>query len=78
MADVKDEFVARSFEDAMQRDRQLDHAEIRPKVAARLGENVDQLVPHFLRELRQIVFLQRFDVRRRTNALQHRWASGCS
>ena len=39
----------------MQRDGQLDHAEIRPEVAAGLREDFDQLIAHFLRELRQVL-----------------------
>ena len=55
MADVEDELVLRRVEDAMQRDGQLDHAEIRPEMAAGLRKNVDQLIAHFLRELRQVL-----------------------
>ena len=54
----------------MQRDGQLDHAEIRPEMAARLREDLDQFVAHFLRELRQVLFAQRFDVGGRTNAVE--------
>ena len=70
VADVEDELVLRRVEDAMQRDRQFDHAEVRAEMAAGLRKNADQLVAHFLRELRQLLLLQRLDVRRRTNALQ--------
>jgi hypothetical protein len=54
VADVEDETVPRRIEDAMQRDRQLDHAEIRSEMSAGLREDFDQLIAHFLRELRQI------------------------
>ena len=70
MADVEDEPVLGRVENAMQRDRELDHAEIGPEMSAGLGENLDQLVAHFLRELRQILFPERFDVRRRTNSIE--------
>ena len=74
VADVEDKFVLRRFENAMQRDRQLDHAEVRTEMAAGLRQDFDQLVAHFLRELRQILFAQRFDVRRRMDAIeQPRW-----
>ena len=70
MADVEDKFVLWSIKDAVQSDGQFDHAEIRPKVAAGLGKDLDQFVAHFLRELRQILFLQRFHIRRRTDAIE--------
>jgi hypothetical protein len=41
---------------------------------AGLRENFDQLIAHFLSELRQIVFAKRFDVRGRADAVeQTRW-----
>ena len=58
VADVEDELVLRRVEDAMQRDGQLDHAEVRSEMAAGLREDFDQLIAHFLRELRQILFAQ--------------------
>ena len=70
MADVEDELVLRRVEDAMQRDGQFDHAEIRSEMAAGLGEDVDQLIAHFLRELRQILFAKRFDVGWRTDSIE--------
>ena len=59
----------RRFENAVQRDRQLDHAEIRTEMAAGLRQDFDQFVTHFLRELRKILFAQRLDVGRRTDAI---------
>ena len=53
VADVEDELVLRRVENAMQRDGQLDDAEIRSEMAAGLREDLDQLIAHFLRELRQ-------------------------
>ena len=55
MADVHDESVPRRFENAMQRDRQLDHAKIRSEVSASLGKNFNELIAHFLCELWQIL-----------------------
>ena len=57
MADVEDKFVLRRVEDAVQRDGQLDDAEVRPEMSAGLRKDLDQFVAHFLRELRQILFL---------------------
>ena len=41
MADVKNKFVLWRAEDAMQRNRQLDHAEIRTEMPARLRKHFD-------------------------------------
>jgi hypothetical protein len=37
---------------------------------AGLRENFDQLIPHFLSELRQILFTKRFDVGWRTDSIK--------
>jgi len=55
MADVHDESVPRRVENAMQRDRQLDHAKIRSEVSASLGKDFNELIAHFLCELWQIL-----------------------
>jgi hypothetical protein len=50
-------------EDAVQRDGQLDHAEVRAEVSAGLGQPADQLLPDFsgkLLQLRQREFLHVF------------------
>ena len=65
VADVEDELVLRRVENAMQRDGQLDHAEVRPEMAAGLREHLDQFIAHFLRELREAFLRQGFDVGRR-------------
>ena len=70
MAHVEDESVLRRVENAMQRDRQFDHTEIRPEMPAGLRKDSDQFVAHFLRELRQVLFAQRLDVGRRSNAVE--------
>ena len=44
---VPDDAVARRVEDVQQRDRELDHAEPRADVAAGLGDDVDEPLPHF-------------------------------
>ena len=61
---VHDKSVSRCVENAMQRDSQFDYAEIRSKMSASLRKDSDQLIAHFLRQLRQILFAQRFDVGR--------------
>src|SRR5262249_36220424 len=66
VAHVHDETVARSVEHAMQRDGQLYDAEIGSEVPAGLRKNFDQLIAHFLSELRQILFTKRLDVGWRT------------
>ncbi len=70
VADVENELVLRRFKDAMQRNRQLDDPEVRAEVTAGLRKNFDQLFADFLRELRQVVFPQRLDVRGRANPIQ--------
>src|SRR6267154_56031 len=62
---VHDKSVSRCVENAMQRDGQFDHAEIRTKMPASLRKDSDQLIANFLRQLRQILFAQRFDIRGR-------------
>ena len=39
-------------------------------MSAGLRENLDQLIAHFLRELRQILFTKRFDVGWRTDSIE--------
>src|SRR6266478_5701274 len=70
VTDVHDKSVAWCVENAMQRDGQFDHAEIRTKMPACLRKDSDQLIAHFLRKLRQILFAQRFDVRGRTDPVE--------
>jgi hypothetical protein len=70
MAHVHDKSVVRRIENAMERDRQFDHAEVRSEVAAGLRKHFDELVAHFLGELWQILFRQRFHVGGRTNSIK--------
>src|SRR5262249_18072830 len=49
---------------------QLDNAEIRAEMATGLRENFDQLIAHFLSELRQILFTKRSDVGWRTDSIE--------
>src|SRR5205823_14054954 len=70
MTDVHNESVARRVENPVQRDGQFDHAEIWTKMPACLRKYSDQLIAHFLRQLRQILFAQRFDIGRRANPVE--------
>eukprot|EP00951_Prasinocladus_malaysianus_P033242 scaffold328016_cov27-Prasinocladus_malaysianus.AAC.1 len=62
VADVKDELVVRAVEDVMHGDGELDHAEARPQVAARLGHDVDELGADLLAEGLQLVAVEVFQV----------------
>jgi hypothetical protein len=64
VADVEDEAVGRRIENGMERDGQLDHAEVGPEMAARLGQDGDELLPDFLRQRRQLRKRKLFDVGR--------------
>ena len=55
MADIPDQLVARRVEDAVQCDRQFDHAKPRAQMAARHRNHIDGLVAQFVGQL-----LQRF------------------
>ena len=70
VAHVEDKSVLGSFEDAVQGDRQLHDAEVRTEVAAGLRQDFYQLIAHFLCELRQILLVQSFYVRRRMDAIE--------
>ena len=70
MADVEDELIPRRIEDAMQRDGQLNDAEIWPEMSAGLRENLDEGFAHLLRELWKVLFVQRLDVGGRTNCIE--------
>ena len=70
VADVHDETVTRGIEYAMQRNGQLHNAEVGSEVPAGLRENFDQLIAHFLSELRQILFTKPFNVGWRTDSIE--------
>ena len=53
VAGVEEDGVRRGVEDAVQRDGQLDHAEVGAQVAARLRHVLDEEGPDFLGQLRQ-------------------------
>ena len=55
VAGVEDEGVSRAVEDAMQRDRQFDDAEIRPQVSPRAGDLADEEGPDLVGQLDQLI-----------------------
>ena len=55
VADVENKVIGRCIKNAMKRNCQLDHAEIGAEMAARLGQDRDQLIAYFLRELREVI-----------------------
>ena len=48
VADIENKLVPWRVEDAVQCNRQLDHAKIRPQMAAGLGEDANQFLADFL------------------------------
>ena len=70
MTYVHDKSVAGRVEHAMQSNRQFDHAEIWAEMTSGLRQNLDQLIPHFLCKLRQILFAQRLDIGRGTDSVE--------
>ena len=54
VAHIPHDAVARGVEHVVQRDRQLDGAEVGGKVAARAGHAVDDEGPQFIRKVRQL------------------------
>src|SRR5690606_1318409 len=69
---VEHDRIARRVEDAVQRDRQLDDAEVRPEVPAGLGDLAHQELTDLPRELRQLVTTQSIEVTRTVNRLEQR------
>jgi hypothetical protein len=63
MAHVPHEFVGGGFEAAMQGDSQFDDPQVRPQMAAVLGESVDQFLSDIGCEFRELVHGQLLDVR---------------
>src|SRR4029434_10205058 len=70
VTDVDHEPVVRRGKNAMERNGQLDNAEIGSEMTAGLREDLDQLIAHFLRELRKALLRQRFHDRRRMNPIE--------
>ena len=70
VGDVKHELVLRGVEDAVQRDGELDDAEIGRHVPAVRRSHGDDFVAQFLREPRQLVRREGLDVIRAANLVQ--------
>jgi len=62
VADVENKAVRRRIEDGVERDRKFNHAEVWPEMAAGLGQNGNQFVADFLRQLGQLLHRDFFDV----------------
>src|SRR5262249_14895855 len=63
MADVPNETILGRAEDAVHGDAQLDHAEVRAQVAARLAQHADQFLADLLPERRELLIRQKLHVR---------------
>ena len=67
VADVEDETVRGRVEDVVHREGQLDHAQVRPDVAAGLGKAADQKLADLLREFCEFRDRHALDVGGRLN-----------
>src|SRR5260370_24467748 len=65
MAYVPDKFVLRRLESVMERDGQLDHAQIRAEMAAIPGQAFDEFQANLLRQLLELLQCQFLDLRER-------------
>ena len=70
--DVPDQSVARSVENIVQGDRQLDHPEPRPEMPPGHGYRADRLGPQFVGELPDILFLEAAQIRRTLYGVEQR------
>src|SRR2546426_8137842 len=71
MAGVPDHVAGRRVEHPMQRDRELDRAEARGDVPARLLHALDRELADLLAEREQLVPLEHAEIPRMTNAVEH-------
>jgi hypothetical protein len=62
MAHIPDDFVARRLEGSAEGDGQLDDAQSRADVTACLRDHVDEPLPHFVRELSELLRRERLNV----------------
>src|SRR3546814_8810368 len=72
MAHIPDQDIVGRVEDRVQRHGELDHAEPRPEIAARLRVRVDNLRPQLRRDLAQIPLRQPAQNKRNGYHGQHR------
>jgi hypothetical protein len=75
MTHVPDDLVARRFERGAEGDGQLDDTQPRADVAARLRDDVDEPLPHFVGELLQLIRWQIADVGWTVNRFKYRHGS---
>ena len=62
VGDVEDKLVVGRVKDPVQRDAELDDAQVGPDVAAVFGGDGDDFIPNLLRELRELAGRKGFDV----------------
>jgi hypothetical protein len=70
MAHVHDKSITGGVEDAMQGNRQFYYAKIWPQMTSGLRQDFNKLITHFVRELREILFAERFDIGGRTDSVE--------
>ena len=72
VADIENELVFRCVEHPVQCNREFDHTEIRPQMAAGLGKNANQFLADFLGQAGQLLGWQGLDILRGMNLGQQR------
>jgi hypothetical protein len=72
VAHVEEQLILWGIEDRVQRQRQLDHAQIRPQVAAGFGERLNQEYANLLGQLRHLRKVQALQIGGRVNRLKQR------
>ncbi len=70
--DVPEQQVARGVEDVVERDRQLDRAEVRREVSARLRDDADDLLPQLLGERLELLAGEPAEVGRVRDTVENR------
>ena len=70
VADIPDELILRGIEGDMQRQRQLDGAQVRREMAAAQRDRLDDLLAHLLRELVELCRRERLELRGTINRIQ--------
>ena len=64
VADIENKLVFRCVEHPVQCNREFDHTEIRPQMAAGLGKNANQFLADFLGQEGQLLGWQGLNIRR--------------
>ena len=70
VAGVEDDAVLRRVEDTVHGDRELDHAEVRPKVTARSRRRLDEKITDLRGQAGELVLTESLQVLRAVDALQ--------